>query len=59
MKNKFLLSVTLFAVIMLSLTSFVNAQAFIDLESGVVFNGNNNVRISGDAGTLFSLKTEA
>lgn len=58
MKNKFLLSVTLFAVSMLSLTSFVNAQAFIDLESGVVFTGSNNVRISGDAGTLFSLKTD-
>jgi hypothetical protein len=58
MKNKLLLSATLFAVSMLSLTSFVNAQAIIDLESGVVFTGYNNVRISGDAGTLFSLKTD-
>lgn len=58
MKNKFLLSATLLAFGMLNLTSFVNAQAFIDLESGVVFTGYNNLRIPGDAGTLFSLKTD-
>jgi hypothetical protein len=32
-----------------------NAQAIIDLETGAVFNGYNDVRIPGDQGTLFSL----
>lgn len=36
----------------------VKAQALIDLESGYVFTGYNNVRIPGDQGTLFSLKTD-
>ena len=36
----------------------VKAQAFIDLESGVVFPGYNDVRIPGDQGTLFSLKDD-
>jgi len=58
MKSKFLLSATLFTIIFLSITSFVNAQANIDIESGAVFTGYNNVRIPGDAGTLFSLKTD-
>ena len=58
MKNKFLLSATLIVISLFSLTSFLNAQPFIDLESGVVIAGYNNVRIPGDAGTLFSLKTD-
>jgi len=49
MKSKFLLSATLFTIIFLSITSFVNAQANIDIESGAVFTGYNNVRIPGDA----------
>ncbi len=36
----------------------VNAQAFIDVETGALFTGYNDVRISGDQGTLFSLKDE-
>ena len=31
------------------------AQVFIDIESGVVFAGYNDVRIPGDGGTRFSL----
>jgi len=58
MKKKFLLSATIFAIIFFSVTSFVSAQAFIDIESGGVFTGYNNVRIPGDAGTLFSLSTD-
>lgn len=58
MKNRFLSSATFFAFSMLIFASFVNAQAFIGLESGVVFTGYNNVRIPGDTGTLFSLKTD-
>jgi hypothetical protein len=36
----------------------VKAQAQIDLESGLVFTGYNDVRIPGNLGTLFSLKTD-
>lgn len=48
----------LIAISLLVQTPKVLAQAFIDLESGVVFTGYNNVRIPGDGGTLFSLKTD-
>jgi hypothetical protein len=41
-----------------SLSISVKAQASIDLESGAVFTGNNNVRIPGNQGTLFSLKDD-
>ncbi|MFC2115913.1 hypothetical protein ACFLTU_05525 [Bacteroidota bacterium] len=58
MINRILFSAILFAVSLLSQTSLVDAQAIIDLESGVVFTGHNNVRIPGNAGTLFSLKTD-
>ncbi len=37
------------------LKTSVNAQAIIDIETGAVFNGYNDVRIPGDQGTLFSL----
>jgi hypothetical protein len=36
----------------------VKAQPLIDLESGLVFTGYNDVRIPGDEGTLFSLKDD-
>jgi hypothetical protein len=58
MKNKLILTAALFALGILSITSSVNAQPFIDLESGAVFTGYNNVRIPGDGGTLFSLKND-
>ncbi|NEN22348.1 hypothetical protein G3O08_02380 [Cryomorpha ignava] len=58
MKNKFLLSATCFVIGFFGLATFVNAQAFMDFESGFVFTGYNNVRIPGDAGTLFSLKND-
>lgn len=38
--------------------STVKAQALIDLESGLVFTGYNDVRIPGDKGTRFSLKDD-
>jgi opacity protein-like surface antigen len=38
--------------------SSIKAQAVIDLESGAVFTGYNDVRIPGDEGTLFSLKDD-
>lgn len=36
----------------------LRAQAHIDLESGFVFTGYNDVRIPGDQGTLFSLEDD-
>ena len=41
-----------------SLSISGKAQARIDLESGLVFTGYNDVRIPGDVGTLFSLKND-
>lgn len=41
-----------------SLSTSVKAQALIDLESGLVFPGYNDVRVPGDQGTLFSLKND-
>lgn len=38
--------------------SSVKAQVLIDLESGFVFTGYNDVRIPGDEGTKFSLKDD-
>jgi len=40
------------------LNTSANAQALIDVETGAVFTGYNNVRIPGDQGTLFSLKDD-
>ena len=40
---------------LLCLASSIKAQALIDLETGPVFTGYNDVRIPGDQGTLFSL----
>lgn len=41
-----------------SFSTSAKAQALIDLESGLVFTGYNDVRIPGDEGTLFSLKDD-
>ncbi len=58
MKRIFLIITTFFSVLILSGLSSLKAQALIDLESGVVFSGYNDVRIPGDQGTLFSLSKE-
>ncbi len=58
MKNKFLLKVAFFLICFFMSTSIVNAQINIDIESGAVFTGYNNVRIPGNGGTLFSLKND-
>jgi hypothetical protein len=41
-----------------SISKSVKAQASVDLESGYVFTGYNDVRIPGDQGTFFSLKDD-
>ena len=38
--------------------SNANAQALIDIETGLISTGYNNVRIRGDQGTYFSLKDD-
>lgn len=43
---------------LLGWASSIKAQALIDLESGLVFTGYNDVRIPGDEGTFFSLKDD-
>jgi len=58
MKRIYLIIIALFSVFLLSGLSSLKAQVLIDLESGVVFSGYNDVRIPGDQGTLFSLSKE-
>ena len=47
-----------FIVLIFSGLTEVKSQVFLDVESGVVFSGYNDVRIPGDQGTLFSLSEE-
>ena len=56
MKLLFRSSIILFFTVFLSATS--NAQAILDLETGAVFTGYNDVQIPGDLGTRFSLKDQ-
>jgi hypothetical protein len=58
MKNKLLLSVTYFVIILSFNILSLNGQTSFDLETGAVGTGYNNVRIPGDQGTLFSLKDD-
>ncbi len=46
------------AIIWAISTQSVFAQVDLDLETGAVFSGYNDVRIPGDGGTLFSLSEE-
>ncbi len=43
---------------LLGWASSIKAQALMDLETGAVFAGYNDVRIPGDEGTFFSLKDD-
>jgi hypothetical protein len=56
MKYKILIAAFILSV--LSGSTEVKSQVWLDLESGVVFSGYNDVRIPGDQGTLFSLSEE-
>jgi len=51
------LSLTILITV-LALTSALYSEFEIDLESGFVFTGYNDIRIPGDEGTLFSLKDD-
>jgi len=56
MKKKFF--TLIFTFILLCWSASIKAQALIDLESGLVFTGYNDVRIPGDKGSFFSLKDD-
>lgn len=58
MKNKFLLPAACFLFIMSLNVLSLNGQASLDLETGTVGTGYNNIRIPGDQGTFFSLKND-
>jgi len=58
MKNKLLFATTCFVLILSINVLSVSGQASLDLETGAVGTGYNNVRIPGDQGTLFSLKDD-
>jgi hypothetical protein len=45
-------------ILTLTMNLSVQAQAMIDFESGIVMTGYNDVRIPGNQGTLFSLKSD-
>ena len=46
-----------FSLICLNFNTNINAQTFINIESGILFTGLNNIRY-GNNGTLFSLKND-
>jgi hypothetical protein len=52
--KSFIYAISILALVLFQQIS-ANAQAIIDLETGAVFNGYNDVRIPGNQGTLFSL----
>jgi hypothetical protein len=58
MKNKLLISGIFFMLSLFFNSLSLNGQASIDLETGAVATGYNNVRIPGDQGTLFSMKDD-
>jgi len=58
MKNRSLFSATCLVSILSFNVLSVSGQASLDLETGAVGTGYNNVRIPGDQGTLFSLKDD-
>ncbi|MBW6500539.1 MAG: hypothetical protein K0B05_04015 [Bacteroidales bacterium] len=55
---KTLLISALFSLLIIVLPGSLNAQFTLDLESGLVSTGYNDVRIPGNEGTLFSLNED-
>jgi hypothetical protein len=58
MKRRLIVIINLALVFLLSGITQVKSQAVLDIESGVVFSGYNDVRIPGTGGTLFSMSEE-
>jgi len=57
MKNKLNIFILIFIFLLLSFSK-VYSHWLVDLETGGVFSGYNNVRIPGDTGTKFSLSKD-
>lgn len=55
-REYYILLLTIISLQLLSISS--EAQTGIDIETGLVFTGYNNVRIPGSSGTLFSLNRD-
>ena len=58
LQSKFKVSATIMVLFLCIGVANAKAQALLDLETGFVFTGYNNVRIPGDQGTRFSLKND-
>jgi hypothetical protein len=58
MKSRLIVILNIALVYLFSGLSQIKSQAVIDVESGVVFSGYNDVRIPGTGGTLFSMSEE-
>lgn len=58
MKNRISLTVALILLMSGFLTSSLNAQVILDVETGLVSTGYNDVRIPGNRGTFISFKND-
>ena len=56
--KKFFFSIILMTVVNLVIPNLLYSQTGVDLETGLVRSGYNDVRIPGDTGTLFSLSED-
>ena len=56
--NRSLIFYPAIIIILILYTTHLPAQVDLDVETGVIFSGYNDVRIPGDTGTLFSLSEE-
>jgi len=58
MKKRISLTAALILSISVCLTASLNAQVILDVETGIVSTGYNDVRIPGNEGTFISLKND-
>jgi hypothetical protein len=58
MKSRISLTAALISLLSVCLTASLNAQVILDVETGLVSTGYNDVRIPGDQGTLISFKDD-
>jgi hypothetical protein len=58
MKKRFSLTIAFIILISVCLTASLNAQVILDVETGIVSTGYNDVRIPGNEGTFISLKND-
>lgn len=58
MKTKAALRILITLTIILTGSTSLKSQVFLDVETGIAVSGYNDVRIPGDGGTFFSLKDD-